>query len=290
MKILVTGGSGFIGSYLVDALLSEGNEIIIFDNMSSGSHTNEKCQIIKGDLLNPTDLEKIPKVDEVWHLAANPEVRVGDPDIHEKQNHIATKNILDWMKNRGVDKIYFTSTSTVYGEAEQIPTPESSPLNPISPYGSSKVSAEAEVTSSGINYIIFRFANVIGQRGHGVIIDLINKLKQNPNELEILGDGKQSKSYVHISDCVSAMMFSRKFSREILNIGTSNWITVDKIADIISEKMNLKPKYSYTGGSRGWKGDVPKMLLSIEKIKALGWYPKYDSKSSAEKTVEDILG
>jgi UDP-glucose 4-epimerase len=284
MRILVTGGSGFIGSCLVDRLRNDGNEIFVADLNGSGEN------IINIDLTNIEALSNLPKVDEVWHLAANPEVREGNSDIHNKQNYVATRNILEWAKKNGVKKIYFTSTSTVYGEAEKIPTPEIADLRPISSYGESKVKAEQAIIDSGIDYVIFRFANVVGrQSGHGVIFDFVNKLRVDGTKLKILGNGKQIKSYVDIDDCLDAMVFCRKFSKEILNIGTDDWIDVDTIAGVVSNKMGISPEYSYTGGNRGWKGDVPKMLLSIEKIKALGWKPKLTSKQAIERTVEGIL-
>jgi UDP-glucose 4-epimerase len=287
MKILVTGGAGFIGSYLVDRLIAEGNEVIVLDNMSAGRYKNEKAVFVKADLLDKLDL---PKVDEIWHLAANPEVRVGDPDIHEKQNVLATKNILEWMNKNNVKKIYFTSTSTVYGDA-QTPTPEEYELKPISSYGKSKMQAEQAIINSGMKYVIFRFANVVGARsGHGVIFDFVQKLKNNPNELEILGDGKQNKSYIHINDCIDAMIFSRKLENEIVNVGTDSQTNVDNIAEIISKEMGLTPKLSYTGGERGWKGDVPKMLLSINKIKIFGWIPNLSSNEAITQTVRGMLG
>jgi len=193
------------------------------------------------------------------------------------------------MKKTGVKKIYFTSTSTVYGEAVNIPTSEKASLLPISAYGKSKVKAEQAIINSGLDYVIFRFANVVGKGGHGVIIDFINKIKGNSEELEILGDGKQTKSYVFIDDCIEGMLFCRQFSKDIFNIGTIDWIKVDDIADIISREMKVSPKYSYTGGKRGWEGDVPKMLLSIEKIKALGWKPNFNSKQAVTETVKQIL-
>jgi len=283
MKILVTGGSGFIGSCLVDRLVEEDHEVFIADLKGSGKN------VINADLSDMESLSKLPEVEEVWHLAANPEVREGNPRVHDKQNYVATKNLLEWAKKHGVKKIYFTSTSTVYGEAEEIPTKENAPLVPISEYGKSKVRAEQAIIDSGIDYVIFRFANVVGREGHGVIPDFINKIKKNKNELEILGNGKQIKSYIHLSDCVDCILFCRQFSRDIFNIGTEDLITVDDIAGIICNEMRVSPKYKYTGGDRGWKGDVPKMLLSIEKIKELGWVPKMNSREAVTKTVKGIL-
>lgn len=290
---LVTGGAGFIGSYLVDALIKKGDEVIVFDNMSTGHCINKDAEMIKGDLLNKNDLKRIPVVNEVWHLAANPEVRESDSDVHERQNFIATKNLAEWMKNRNIKKIYFTSTSAIYGEPAQIPTPEDySPLKPISAYGISKLKAENLIISSGLQYIIFRFANVIGKRsGHGVISDFVKKLQKNKNEMEILGDGKQKKSYIHITDCIDAMLFCAESlkSSEIINIGTEDQIIVDDIAKIAAKSMGLSTKFSHTGGKRGWKGDVPIMLLSIKKLKDLNWKPRLNSRKAVELTAKEIL-
>ncbi len=300
--ILVTGGAGFIGSHVVDAFINNGFDVRVIDNLSYGNPNfiNENAEFIKGDLRNFDDvLKAMNGVEEVWHLAANPDVRVSSmkPDEVYSNNVLATWNVLKAMKDIGVERLVFTSTSTVYGEAKRIPTPEEAQLNPISIYGASKVAGEAMIMAFshtyGIKSWIFRFANVIGRRSrHGVIYDFIVKLNKNPNELEILGDGEQNKSYIYIEDCISAMFHALKHSDEsvnVFNIGSEDQIKVRRIAEIVCEELGVEPKFRFTGGDRGWKGDVPVMLLSIEKLKSLGWKPRYNSEEAVRKAVRDLL-
>ncbi len=309
MKIMVTGGAGFIGSHIVDRLVNSGEYVVVYDNLSSGKMEfieqhmgKENFKFVKADLLDFDTLKKeMHGVDLVYHVAANPDVRLGSSDthVHIEQNVMATYNVLEAMRLNGVRDIVFTSTSTVYGEASVIPTPEDyGPLIPISLYGASKLGAEAFITSYAHTFdmraVIYRFANIVGPRStHGVIYDFIMKLSRNPEELEILGDGTQTKSYLYIEDCVDAILFgykNRKNYVEIFNIGSEDWVNVRKIADIIVEEMCLKNvKYRFTGGKRGWKGDVPKMLLSIEKIKSYGWKPKYNSEESVRLTARSLI-
>ncbi len=309
-KIIVTGGAGFIGSHIVDKLLSNDNEVTVIDNLSSGrmefieKHLkNPKFKFIKLDIL---DIEKLKKAirgaDTIYHLAANPDVRLGaeNTKIHLEQNIIATYNLLEAMRANKQQKIVFTSTSTVYGEASIIPTPENyGPLIPISLYGASKLACEALITSYchtfDMKSWIFRFANIVGERStHGIIVDFINKLKNNPNSLEILGDGQQRKSYLHVSDCVDTILFAVENSNEmanIFNIGSNDTINSTEIGEIVVSEMGLKDvAFSYTGGKRGWRGDVPRMLLSIEKLQKLGWKPVHNSKSSVIAAVRSTLG
>ena len=299
MKVLVTGGAGFIGSNLIDALVDK-HDVVCIDNFSSGKrefieHNMDKIELVKGDLLNREDIRKAVKdVDMVFHLAANPDVKLGvtDTRVHFNQNILATYNLLEEMRMAGVKKIVFTSSSTVYGEAEIIPTPENyGPLFPISLYGSSKLAAEAIISAYShvfdMKAIIYRFANVVGPRStHGVIYDFIHKLIKNPDKLEILGDGTQKKSYLYIDDCVDAMIFGLKTDKQIdaFNIGSEDWVNVKEIADIVSSVMNVNPEYVFTGGvdGRGWKGDVKVMRLSIDKLKKMGWKPKYGSREAIE--------
>ncbi|MCZ7357863.1 MAG: NAD-dependent epimerase/dehydratase family protein [Candidatus Methanoperedens sp.] len=308
-NIAVTGGAGFIGSNLVDKLLSEGNKVTVIDNLSSGkleflnAHTsNGNFSFIKADLTEPEKLRKaIDGADMIFHLAANPDVRLGAENtrVHLEQNIIATYNVLESMRMNGQKNIAFTSTSTVYGEAGIIPTPESyGPLIPISLYGASKLACEALVTSFcgtfGLRAWIFRFANIVGPRGtHGIIVDFIKKLRDDPHNLEILGDGQQRKSYLHVSDCVDAMLFAVKESHDmvnIFNVGSADAINATGIGEIIVEEMGLKNvKFHYTGGKRGWKGDVPSMVLSIDKIQELGWEPVHNSRNSIVEAVRSSL-
>jgi len=308
-KILVTGGAGFIGSHLVDCLTEKGNRITVFDNLSSGkigfieNHLeNPDFTLIKGDLLDHKAIERACKdIDLVFHVAANPDVRLGasDTKIHFDQNILATYNLLEAMRKNSVKKVAFTSTSTIYGEAHIMPTPENyGPLLPISLYGASKLACEALITSYSHTFDmqawIFRFANIVGPRStHGITVDFIRKLQENPIQLEILGDGKQEKSYLHVSECVDAMLFAIEKSKEdvnIFNIGSEDTISATGIGRAIVEEMKLSEvKFIYTGGSRGWKGDVPRMRLDIEKLKNIGWKPAYTSERSVRETARTLL-
>ncbi len=309
-KVIVTGGAGFIGSHMVDRLLSEGNQVTVIDNLSSG-----RMEVLEHNIGNPDfkftrldllELEKLKKTiagaDIIFHLAANPDVRLGaeNTKVHLEQNIIATYNLLEAMRINKQRNIVFTSTSTVYGEATALPTPEDyGPLVPISLYGASKLACEALITSYCHTFEmkswIFRFANIVGSRStHGIIVDFVNKLRNNPRTLEILGDGQQRKSYLHVSDCVDAILFALGNSHEmanIFNIGSNDTINATEIGEIVVEEMGLKNvKFSYTGGTRGWKGDVPKMLLSTDKLCALGWKPEHNSRNSVVEAVRSTLG
>jgi len=297
--IVVTGGAGFIGSHVVDRLV-EIDKVVVLDNLSSGKpeYVNENAEFYRVDLAKDDITDIIRGADEVWHIAANPDVRIGseNPDEIYRNNVLATYRLLEAMRRVNVKRIIFTSTSTVYGEARVIPTPEDYPTHPISIYGASKLACEALIESYCHTFDfqawIYRFANVIGKRSnHGVIYDFIMKLKRNPNELEILGDGEQNKSYIYIEDCVDAMFHGLKAdeSVNIFNIGTEDQIKVKRIAEIVCEEMGLNPKFKFTGGRRGWKGDVPVMLLSIEKLKKIGWKPKYNSEKAVKLAVKDLL-
>jgi UDP-glucose 4-epimerase len=308
-KILVTGGAGFIGSHLVDKLISKNNKVVVFDNLSSGNvknlealKDNNNFSFVKGDLLKPEDIESaLDDVSKVYHIAANPEVRLGEVDTktHFEQNIVASYNLLEAIRKNNIKKIIFTSTSAVYGDAKVIPTPEEYPTMPISTYGASKLAVEGMLSSFchtfGMQAVVFRFANVIGNRSdHGVLIDFIKKLKNNPRELEILGDGTQTKSYIYIDDCIEGLLFGEEKAKndfEIFNLGSEDKITVKEIADLVVNSLGLKDvRYRFTGGyeGRGWKGDVKFMQLSIDKIKKLGWKPKYNSKEAVRKAINDL--
>ncbi len=313
MHVIVTGGAGFIGSHLIDPLLSRGDEVLVYDNLSSGrmdfiSHNldDRNFTFVEGDLLDVDGLNNVMKggFDAVWHLAANPDVRKGTTDthVHVEQNIIATHNLLEAVRINKVPLIFFTSTSTVYGEADIIPTPEDyAPMKPISLYGASKLAAEALISSYcytfDIESVIYRFANVVGPRStHGVIYDFVTKLRADPEELEILGDGTQNKSYLFIDDCISSMLFGAKKRAErveIYNIGSEDMTNVTEIADILVEEARLKDvKFSYTGGvdgGRGWKGDVKTMRLSIKKLVDMGWKPAYSSSESVRMTARHLI-
>jgi UDP-glucose 4-epimerase len=309
MKTFVTGGAGFIGSYLTDRLVKENKYVTIYDNLSSGKlgfikhHLNEEnFNFIQADLQDAEKLNKAMRGHEfVWHLAANPNIRLGTerPDTDLKQNTIATFNVLEAMRLNNIKKIAFTSSSTVYGETKKIPTPEDyGPLIPISFYGASKLACEGLITAYSHTFDmqswIFRLANIVGERyTSGVIIDFIEKLKENPNILEILGNGKQKKSYLTVEECVDAMLFSVENSGEkvnIFNIGAEDQITINRIAEILIEELELNNVvFRYTGGKRGWKGDVAFMMLSTTKINELGWYSKYTSEQAVRDSIKRII-
>ena len=308
MFSVVTGGAGFIGSHLVDALVERGDTILVIDSLSAGSPDNISFHVQDGsvtflrcDLLEDGWQEKIRGARRVYHLAADPDVRQSAlaPDSQIRNNILATCRVLEAMRQESVPEILFTSTSTVYGEAKVIPTPESyTPLEPISVYGASKLACEAMISSYchsfGMQSWIFRFANIVGPRsGHGVIADFIGKLRKNPDELEILGDGKQTKSYLDVGECVRAMFFAADHAKDpvnIFNVGSEDWIDVTGIARIVCDSMDLKGvTYRYTGGERGWVGDVPKMQLSVERLKSLGWCPVFGSQESVRRAARAAL-
>lgn len=307
MRSIVTGGAGFIGSHLVDFLVSSGDDVIIIDSLVSGDkdYVREhleagRARLVSADLLGDGWQEELDGADRVYHLAADPDVREGsaDPDRQLNNTIIATHRVLEAMRRANVPEIVFTSTSTVYGEASMIPTPEDySPMEPVSVYGASKLACEALISaychSFSMRSWIFRFANIIGARsGHGVITDFIRKLKENPGELEILGDGKQTKSYLEVRECIRAIMYVAGHSSDIVNtfnIGSEDWVSVTEIADILCLEMNLSPSYRYTGGRRGWIGDVPRMQLDISRLKAIGFVPGINSRESVKIAVRAAL-
>ena len=304
---VVTGGAGFIGSHLVDTLVAQGNEVLVIDSLCAGRREciarhidNGAARFVRADLLDDGWQEHIDGADRVFHLAADPDVRQSaiNPDPTMQNNIMATYRVLEAMRRYEVTELVFTSTSTVYGDATVIPTPEDyAPLLPISVYGASKLACEALISSYcysfGMKSWIYRFANIVGERsGHGVITDFIRKLRENPAELEILGDGKQAKSYLEVHECVAAMLFALRTrgTVNIFNIGSEDWIDVKSIAEIVAEEMHLPDvKFRFTGGERGWVGDVPRMQLSIERIKGKRWKPELGSRESVRLAARDLV-
>jgi len=307
VKVLVTGGAGFIGSFLAEKLLQKGFEVKILDNFSTGtlknlSHIQDQVEIVRGDIRSPQDLEKaINGVDAVFHFAANPEVRIGDPGEHFEHNILATYLLLETMRKKNVKDIVFASSSTVYGDAQKLPTPEDSALKPISVYGASKLACESLISSYAHTYgfrgVALRYANVVGPRAiRGVIKDFILKLKANPRELEILGDGTQTKSYIWIDDAVDATILAWEKTKEGFepyNVGSIDAISVKEVADIVVEVMGLRDvSYRFTGGvmgGRGWVGDVKYMHLDIAKLQRMGWSPKYSSREAVRKAAMSLV-
>jgi UDP-glucose 4-epimerase len=305
MKYFITGGAGFIGSHIVDALV-KGNKVVVYDNLSSGSKDfishhfkNKNFKFIKGDLLDKKFLGKsIKGCDFVFHLAANPDIKKSSlsPRIDFEQGILVTFNVLEAMRKNKIKKIAFSSTSAVFGEPEIMPTPENyGPLKPVSVYGASKLSCEALISSYCSIFDwrawVFRFANVIGPRlTHGAIFDFINKLKRDKKILRVLGNGKQKKSYIHVKDCVRGILHGIKNSSDkfnLFNLGTEDSVMVREIAKTLLNQMGLKKtKIVYSGGDRGWVGDVPKMLLDTRAIKLTGWSPLYNSRQAVVETIK----
>lgn len=310
-RVLVTGGAGFIGSHAVDALVAAGAEVTVLDDLSSGSMqflaaSLDTIRFIEGDVADPVILDDaLADQDAVWHLAANPEVRTGetDPQAHYDMNVGMTWRVLEGMRRAGVGRLVFTSTSTVYGEATVMPTPESyGPLLPISIYGGAKLACEALIAAFagtfGMDAVLARFANVVGPRSnHGVTYDFVHKLRADPERLEILGDGTQTKSYVHVADTVSGMMHAAQHAGagvHPFNIGSLDGIPVTRVADIVSTAMGLSPEYAFTGGTKdgaGWKGDVKHMGLAVDRLMALGpgWQPQRTSADAVRDTAEWLV-
>lgn len=298
--VCITGGAGFIGSHLADRLVGA-NEVVVIDALETGRRewVPSRATFIEGDLRRPEDVVAAidGRTDLVVHCAADKAVNAPDPDDQFRENTVMTANVLQHMESVGCNRIVFTSSSTVYGEAPR-PTPEDhAPLEPISMYGAAKLAEEALVSvyahSKGIRAWTFRFANIVGprlQRG-AVIPDFIHKLRQDPGELEILGNGRQEKSYMHVTDCVDAMCHvvgETAAPVNTVNLGTENATSVTEIAEIVADEMGHDPTFSYTGGDRGWEGDVPRMQLSIERLRALDWEPEYDSNAAVRHAAREL--
>jgi len=309
---LITGGAGFIGSHLAEKLVGEGIETKILDNFATGQKDNLLgCMDKQNFSLFDLDLGKLgsqedylENVEVVFHMAADPEVRTGydNPKNSFEQNIVNTFNLLQKIKHSKVKKIVFASSSSVYGDAKILPTNEEyGPLCPISHYGASKLACEAIVSSFCYNYdidgIILRPANVIGSRGrHGLIWDLVHKLKNDKNRLEVLGDGKQTKSFIHISDMIKGILQSMKKGEngvDIFNVGSEDGVEIINVAKIVCKNMKLPNIEIFTTGGiengRGWKGDIKIAHLDISKLKNMGWQPKLSSLEAADVTSQEII-
>ena len=309
---VITGGAGFIGSYIAEKLVENGTDTKVIDNLVTGKKENlSKCfdqdnfSFLEYDLGNLDGIEDhLSNVDILFHFAADPEVRTGysKPEDSFEQNIVNTFNLLQKIKQSKIKKIVFASSSSVYGDAKIIPTNEEyGPLSPISHYGASKLACEAMVSSFCHNYniegVILRPANVIGLRGrHGLIWDLVHKLKINQDELELLGDGKQTKSFIHISDAIDGIFFSLNNLQdkvEVFNLGSEDSVEIMDVAKIVCKNMGLNEiKINLTGGvddGRGWKGDIKIAHLDITKLKNSGWIPKLSSINAADITSHEII-
>ena len=309
MRILITGGAGFIASNLTERLLTEGHQIISLDNFLLGRReyikpfeNNKRFKFKKIDLLNlKTIVSFFDGIDLVFHMSANSDILEGVKNTSRDMSlgTFVTHNVLEAMRIKKVKNIIFASSSAVYGVANKFPTKENyGPLLPISLYGASKVACEALVSAFshnfGIKSWIFRFANVIGKNPtHGIIFDLLRKLKNDPRELEVLGDGKQSKPYLHVSDIVEGMLFGFSKSKKeanFFNLACRGASSVEFIVNTLLKKLELKnTKIRYTGGKRGWKGDVHYVRLSIEKMRTLGWTARLKSNEAVSKGINEII-
>jgi UDP-glucose 4-epimerase len=304
---VVTGGAGFVGSHIVSRLLADGaSRVTIVDNLSTGFRalvpSDPRVTFVEGDLLDQPLLDRaFAGHDFVFHMAANADIKNNllVPRKCIDQNIIATQNVLEAMRANRVGGIAFASTGSVYGESETIPTPEDAPM-PVqtSLYATSKVAAEGLLTAYAwgfqFNVFIFRFVSLLGPAySHGHVIDFYKKLRKDPTRLEILGDGKQKKSYLHVGDCVNAMLLAieKQPAGEriaIYNLGHDDWIEVNDSVKILCRELGVSPKLEYTGGVRGWVGDSPKILLSTDRIRSLGWAPTKGIEASLIETVRSL--
>jgi UDP-glucose 4-epimerase len=306
IKYLVTGCAGFIGSNVVDRLLENPtNQVIGIDNFSTG-HLNflkktkksNNFRLFENDLLNLEELKNIFKdIDLVFHLSANADVRFGikNPRKDLEQNTIVTQNVLEAMQYNNIKKIIFSSTGSIYGETELIPTPENAPF-PVqtSLYGASKIACEGLISAFcegfDMQSYIFRFVSILGERyTHGHVFDFYKKLKKDKKTLEVLGNGKQRKSYLYVQDCIDAMFLALNKSKQkinIFNLGTNEYCEVRDSIKWICEELNVNPKLQFSKEDRGWIGDNPFIFLDTKKITNLGWKPKLSIKEGVIKTIK----
>ena len=305
MKYLVTGCAGFIGSHLVDRLLNSGNEVVGLDNLSTGyikfissASKNKNFKFVEIDLFSDSSISDwFNEVDAVFHFAANADVRFGIdyPRKDLEQNTIVTYNLLEAMRKNNVKKIIFSSTGSLYGESPLIPTPENGPF-PIqtSLYGASKLACEGliEAYSEGFGFqsYIFRFVSILGERyTHGHVFDFYKKLKLDPTILDVLGDGKQKKSYLYVQDCIDAIFLALEKSHEkvnLFNLGVDGYCEINNSIEWICDELSVRPAIKYSGGDRGWVGDNPFIYLDTKKIQSLGWKPKISIKEGVIRTLE----
>lgn len=304
MKAFVTGAAGFIGSNLVDRLLADGHDVVGYDNFSTGqerflddAQRSSSFRLVRGDLLALDALTAaMAGSDTVFHFAANADVRFGleHPKRDLEQNTIATFHVLEAMRADGVKRIAFSSTGSVYGEAEVIPTPENAPF-PVqtSLYGASKLAGEGLIEAYcegfGFEGFIFRFVSILGERySHGHVFDFYKRLRSNPDELTVLGNGKQRKSYLYIHDCIDAIFTALDHpssKAQVYNLGVDEFCQVNDSIGWITRHLGLSPALMYTGGDRGWVGDNPFIFLDCSKIRALGWKPKFSIEEGIIKTL-----
>ena len=307
MRAFVTGGAGFIGSTLVDRLLADGHTATVYDNFSTGRERflesalrSPSCRLVRGDLLDAAGLTRAMReamAECVFHFAANADVRSGTehPRRDLEQNTVATFNVLEAMRAAGARRIIFSSTGSIYGEPEMFPTPERAPF-PLqtSMYGASKLAGEgliqAYCEAFDFQGFIFRFVSILGERyTHGHVFDFYRSLRANPQELRVLGDGHQRKSYLYVRDCIEAILTAVGTSRDkvnIFNLGADEYCEVNDSIGWITGHLGLDPKRTYTGGERGWIGDSPFIFLDTARIRALGWTPRLSIREGVIKTLD----
>jgi UDP-glucose 4-epimerase len=308
MNAFITGGAGFIGSHLVDRLLLLGHRVVAYDNFSTGqdrfieqANSSANFRLVRGDVLDFDCLTAaMDGTDFIWHMAANADVRFGleHPRKDLEQNTIATYTVLEAMRANGIRRMAFASTGSIYGEPEVFPTPEIAPF-PIqtSTYGASKLAGEALIEAYcegfGFQGYIFRFVSILGERySHGHLFDFYKSLKVNPEELRVLGDGHQRKSYLYVQDCLDAMLLAIEKAPDkvnIFNLGTDEYCEVNESITWITEHLGLMPKLTYTGGKRGWVGDSPFIFLDCCKIRSLGWVPQLSIRKGVIRTLEYLV-
>jgi UDP-glucose 4-epimerase len=305
-RALITGGAGFIGSNLADRLHADGDEVVVYDDFSTGQRrfvgdleASPRATVVEGDVLDPDALgEAMAGCDVVFHLAANADVRRGleHPGRDLRQNTIATFTVLEAMRARGIRRIVFSSTGSVYGEPEVFPTPEDCPFpRQTSLYGASKLAGEALIQAYcegyGFTGVVLRFVSIMGERyTHGHLFDFVRALREDPSRLEVLGDGRQRKSYLYVGDCVEAMTLLAGRHEDpgvrTYNLGTDEVTTVDESVARVCAHLGVGPYVVYTGGSRGWIGDSPLIHLECSRVRALGWRPRLTIAEAVERTLD----
>ena len=310
MRILITGGAGFIGSHLCDSLIAKNHTITIVDNLLLGRKENidhlmgrNDFKFIQEDLLHFEKLRQIfieGQFEMVFHLAANSDIQKGgnDPVVDYNLTFNTTFNVLQCMREFGVKKLFFASTSAIYGETNDRLFENYGPLQPVSNYGAGKLASEAFISAFSSAYNIqtwiTRFPNVVGERfTHGVIFDFINRLKKDPGVLTVLGNGEQNKPYLYVKDLVAGILFVCQNANDLYNVynlGSDTRTKVKEIAQMVIEEMGLTAKIKYTGGDRGWIGDVPEFKYDLTKINNLGWHATHNSNDSVRLAIQKALG
>jgi UDP-glucose 4-epimerase len=308
MTLLISGGAGFIGPSLIERAARDGHDAVVIDNFSRGrrDHLDASTTLIEADLARPESIEHVlkvlgtKKIDECWHLAANSDIPAGasDATVDLRDTFLSTFHFLLLAQRLGVRKFFFASSSAVYGDwGSQRISETLGPLLPISNYGAMKLASEAQISAAAESYLgragIYRFPNVVGTPAtHGVLLDFVRKLKHDPAQLEVLGDGTQQKAYLHVSELVDAMWFASRLQttrREVLNIGpVDDGVTVRWIAEQVCERVSPRAKIVFGQGNKGWVGDVPRFRYDTERLATLGWHPVMDSKAAVVRAIDEI--